>query len=78
MPKQEGLNDVLNRMYKTKNSKLLISYSYFERENTIKNLDFFLTHGLKHNIDVIINCKSTIFSLDLNKYKYIHKDRWIK
>ena len=59
-----------NESFKSKHCKILISYSYYEKENTMKNLDFFLVHGLKENMSMIINCKSKTFSLDLNKYKY--------
>ena len=34
---------------------IFISYVYFEKENTKKNLEFFLKHGLKNNMYIIIN-----------------------
>jgi len=47
---------------------IFISYVYFEKENTKKNLEFFLKHGLKNNMYMIINVKDHKISIDLNKY----------
>ena len=38
--------------------RILVSYVYYEKNNTKMNLDFFLKHGLKDNIHVIINIKN--------------------
>jgi hypothetical protein len=54
---------------------IFISYIYFEKENTKKNLEFFLKHGLKNNMYMIINVKDHKISIDINKY---NKDNNIK
>ena len=51
--------------------KILISYVYYERENTKTNLEFFLKHGLKDNITMIINVKSSEINIDVSQYKNV-------
>lgn len=48
--------------------EIFISFVYFEKDNTKKNLQFFLKHGLKKNHYLLINCKSNHFSIDTSAY----------
>lgn len=54
-----------------KTHNIFISYSYFEKENTKKNLEFFIKHGLKSNHYLSIDCKSESFSLDVSSYENV-------
>jgi len=49
-----------------KSCNIFISYSYFEKKNTKKNLEFFIKHGLKENHYLSIDCKSETFSVDVS------------
>lgn len=49
-------------IYKNKNNKTLITYVYYETEETIKNLEFFIKNG-------IINNNNYTYLLIINNYK---------
>lgn len=40
------------------NERILVSYCYYEKVNTKRNLDFFIRHGLYDNVHLIINIKN--------------------
>ena len=53
------------------NPKILISYVYYEKQNTKKNLEFFLEYGLKDHMTMIINVKSAEINIDVSQYKNV-------
>lgn len=55
----------------SKKYEIYISYIYYEKENTRKNLEFFIKHGLKPNHYLMINCRSEKISVDVSGYENI-------